>query len=488
MAKHYLRVEAVNISNFVYDTQDLSTIRGGGLLLLDAIERVRAEVQTPALTPITTGASSGFFEFDAADLQEATDVRGKVVSFLTSDESLKHATFVVDVLAAGGEEQFGADRERLLALNRWGQMQSPMVAIPRRNKDGGVGVCRVDRVRPATDTTLGPGAVKMAVSESVRVRREYGQEQKQTFYNRQTGVQQTREFSHDLDELTSDEKKGNLNHKMAVIYLDGNRFGQLQAGLCRTASKQNKFDQELKEYRRTFLRSLLGLMGDDQNWLSTRGRYRLETLLWGGDEMLFVVPAWKGWRTLEFFFEFSKDWKFDGHPLHHAGGVVFCHHNAPIHRITNLAHDLAELGKSKSREENLFTYEVLESFDHIGRDLEKFCQERTVQPLLPTETLDARSLIINGGGMKGAVAGMEMVREKLPRRKLHALANNLLTKAEAAPEAISEFLIERQRKPRWRIKSQSGPNCQGFLGSVDDYLRWRACTWLHLSTLWDYLV
>ena len=332
MAKHYLRVEAVNISNFVYDTQDLSTIRGGGLLLLDAIERVRAEVQTPALTPITTGASSGFFEFDAADLQEATDVRGKVVSFLTSDESLKHATFVVDVLAAGGEEQFGADRERLLALNRWGQMQSPIVAIPRRNKDGGVGVCRViGFALPLTQRWAGgsENGSKRVGESSTRV----WTEQKQTFYNRQTGVQQTREFSHDLDELTSDEKKGNLNHKMAVIYLDGNRFGQLQAGLCRTASKQNKFDQELKEYRRTFLRSLLGLMGDDQNWLSTRGRYRLETLLWGGDEMLFVVPAWKGWRTLEFFFEFSKDWKFDGHPLHNAGGVVFCHHNTPIHWI-----------------------------------------------------------------------------------------------------------------------------------------------------------
>lgn len=28
--KFYLRMEGVNLANFVYDTQDLSTIRGGG--------------------------------------------------------------------------------------------------------------------------------------------------------------------------------------------------------------------------------------------------------------------------------------------------------------------------------------------------------------------------------------------------------------------------------------------------------------------------
>lgn len=36
--EYYLSVEAVNLDNFISDTADLSTIRGGGLLLLHAID------------------------------------------------------------------------------------------------------------------------------------------------------------------------------------------------------------------------------------------------------------------------------------------------------------------------------------------------------------------------------------------------------------------------------------------------------------------
>ena len=47
----YLHIEAVNISNFVYDTQDLSTIRGGGLLLLRAIDKITEQFKE--LKPIS---------------------------------------------------------------------------------------------------------------------------------------------------------------------------------------------------------------------------------------------------------------------------------------------------------------------------------------------------------------------------------------------------------------------------------------------------
>ena len=38
--QYYLRVEGVNLAHFVYDTQDLSTVRGGSLLLLRAVDEV----------------------------------------------------------------------------------------------------------------------------------------------------------------------------------------------------------------------------------------------------------------------------------------------------------------------------------------------------------------------------------------------------------------------------------------------------------------
>jgi len=45
MSKYYLRMEGVNLNNFVYETQDLSTIRGSGLLLLKAVDDLLATSQ-----------------------------------------------------------------------------------------------------------------------------------------------------------------------------------------------------------------------------------------------------------------------------------------------------------------------------------------------------------------------------------------------------------------------------------------------------------
>jgi hypothetical protein len=57
----------VNLSNFIYDTQDLSTIRGGGLLLLDVAEKVSKYLQEKGckVQPAVHGASTGLFEIEA---------------------------------------------------------------------------------------------------------------------------------------------------------------------------------------------------------------------------------------------------------------------------------------------------------------------------------------------------------------------------------------------------------------------------------------
>src|SRR5260370_41135890 len=116
MGSWFLRIEGVNLNNFAYDVHDLSTTRGGGLLLLRAIERVKKEF---SLQPITTGASSGLF---FADNKDPEDLRGSVVRWLQHDEDLKHATFVVDVLPDEGKGYVYL-REVLTAMNRWSQWQ-----------------------------------------------------------------------------------------------------------------------------------------------------------------------------------------------------------------------------------------------------------------------------------------------------------------------------------------------------------------------------
>lgn len=316
---------------------------------MKTIENTLPRSASVTLTPITTGASSGLFEFEAPNKEAAEDVCRAVEAVLNKDAKdaqLKHATFVVDVQPAGPD--FVADREAVLARNRWHQMSQPALAIPAQNTQTIVRVCEIDHVRPATDVRPGPESTEEQVSVSVKARSKYGRERKHSFYGDLAPRAKGWHFAHDLNELTADKSQGNLHWKMAVVYLDGNGFGKLQNALCATPDIQRQFDKTLKNYRADALDTLLKAMSEGDGWASSQGRYHLETLLWGGDELIWVVPAWQGWKTLWLFYQQSRKWNFEGHPLTHAGGIVFCHHNAPIHRITALAKGLAEIAKEKA--------------------------------------------------------------------------------------------------------------------------------------------
>ncbi|HLO75259.1 MAG TPA: hypothetical protein VK196_02235, partial [Magnetospirillum sp.] len=98
------------------------------------------------------------------------------------------------------------------------------------------------------------------------------------------------------------------------------------------------------------------------------GVKRLETLLWGGDEMVWVVPSWQVWPVLTAFFDATRDWP---HGMTHAGGVVVCHHKTPIRQVVALAHDLADRAKATTRTANAIQIEILESLDIPERYLDR---------------------------------------------------------------------------------------------------------------------
>ena len=461
----YLRIEGVNLDSFVWDTQDLQTVRGGSLLLLKAVAQLTNLLAPTVLEPISTGASSGIFQFEATDEKAAEQLRQKAEQALVSDPQLRYATFVVDVRAAS--DSFVTDRESLLAKNRWRQMQQPTVAIPSWNKQHGWQVCQVDHLRPARPQA--DSLQNRRMSLSVKTRFEHGRDQKQNFYWQQTGEVIHEEFSHDLGELASDPTRGNLHNKMAVIYLDGNRFGQLQNDHCTRAETQQQFDSMIRSYRRDALKALLGHMQEHPRaWKSEAGRFRLETLVWGGDEILGVVPAWQAWQTLTLFFQHAKDWTFADQPLTHAGGLVFCRHNAPIHRITQLAHDLAEIAKATDRTTNSLAYTVLESFDHIGRDVEQYLEERYG---------DASRAVLAAEGMAELAANLTRLKqtEEFPRRKLHQIVHQLSDQPQHAEHIANEV-----------IKGLSKP-VQDTLASVRAYVGQEGWGWSHIADLWDYI-
>lgn len=486
----YLRIEGVNLDNFVYDVADLSTVRGGSLLLLDAIDHAETFLRTKdkKLKSLSKGASAGLFRFEAKDIEAAAAVRQELEHTLPIlTPALAHATFVVDLVKAGRDTDFQRNAESLLACNRWRQMHSLSLTVPPLGDDTGR-VCGLDLVRPAAEQVKIKGD-DYWLSTATAQRRKYGVLQKRAFYARAAKSDDLPpDFVNDLGDLSQASSKGNLHHKIALIYIDGNEFGRFRDKFTKP-SDQERFDTYLRGKRNELLRQLMKTLHRESDewraadWLffdrKTPGRdpgpqLRFETLLWGGDELIWVVPAWQGLRILRFFYEHAR-WEYEGSPLKHAAGLVFCHHDAPIHRIRRLAEALCGLAKDAAVQENRVAYQVLESFDHTGDDLTAFRAGR-----LPRGA-DPRSLTIPGDALQRALEAMVIFKAEFPKRKLHELvALTLQGEASAAAELAGQTLGPL---PRARQALETLRTVLGGGSTADD-----SAVWLHLLDLWDYVV
>lgn len=503
MGRFYLRAEAVNLDNFIFDTSDLSTIRGGGLLLLEAPGRI-SSIFLPAIhgvsniNVISEGASIGIFSFEYSGDHPGV-VRDELLKMIQDDRQLGHATFVADIVPDNGN--FERSLEELTAMNRWRQMQSPRLILP--NSPSPENFCEIDLVRPAESTeTKGPR--QLDVSRSVKVRRECGREKKQSFYHkvlsdvttsdaRFTDFEYDSMSTSDFRELAEFADAGNSNRKMAVCHFDGNGFGALRDQYSHSESVFTSFSQTLRNRQNEFLADLLRQMtteiepnGKDGGtfWFSHRGRARIEILLWGGDEMTIVVPAWKGIELLEVFYRNARLWKVDsssgkiansgsGIPLFHAAGIVFCHDTAPIQRMTKLADNLASIAKEFDRTRNMIAYQVLESFDIVASDLKQFRDNCT-----PAGCRETGGEILLDGDKVGIIANLAKLWSKLtaeiPRGKLHAFIEALSRNDEKRCVDLEGELQEAIQR--------AGAHLDLPIAFGNGRERW-----LHLQDLWDYI-
>jgi hypothetical protein len=434
-------------------------------LLLRAVELIQAAMAEKKITlnPITTGASSGIFALEPTASVSAECVASEVRTFLREHPQLRHATFVVDVVEASGD--FRIDREKLIALNRWQQMKAPTVVIAGRDSSG---PCWIDKVRPAEIDAPWEKFKGKKISLSVQARREYGIKQKQQFYQDTLGRPISTSFAWDFEHIgAAGSERGNLAGKMAVIYADGNRFGDLQNRLCTDRKLQEDYDKQLKNHRKEFLKAFLEqkvLPDPEQAFVGFKGGnswYRMETLLWGGDEFMLLVPAWRGWFTLQFFFDRAKTWNLLGETVTHAAGLVFCSHKAPIHRVADLARKLCDAAK-KDKSRNLFAYQILESFDIVG-DFE------TYRKSMAPHGYGIESLNLEGPEM-GEIDRLmsDLKAAEFPRRKLFDLARGRLSKADE-----KDFLSGLPAKAR--------DAAEGLRILLNDSARW-----YHIAELWDY--
>ncbi|WMP17263.1 Cas10/Cmr2 second palm domain-containing protein [Thiothrix lacustris] len=469
-----LRMEGVNLGAVLSDTNQISVIRGGSLLLRQAVNDVQDKYQLQA---VSVGASVGLFSVMLPDGKTIDTLLQQITNYLSTDDKYQHLTFVVDALAF--DRTFQACREKLIGMNRLRQLQQVSCSVPDWNDNTNVLACTYDGLRPI-DSAAGK-KVGESVSTSVARRFEFGRKQRQRFYCEELGQDTlANDFTDDLQTLSADESQSNLHRKIALIYLDGNSFGKIQQKYCTSIETQQEFDKRIRELRRSFLRKLVKYAETDPSFCTQDDdpRLRLEVLMWGGDEMLLVVPAWKGIDTLQLFYSVSQDWKFKKEPLTHAGGIVFSQANTPIYRLRKLAEDLANGVKAQQQAKdrqpaNLFDYLILESMDFPAESLESLRKRQfgdlatSRQPLLPfsDEALsEVRALLSES---------------TLPRSQLISLAYTAIHKPADVAKKLERLKTVLTESSVANIHAR----LQALFGNTET--EW---PWLHLAELWDYLL
>lgn len=527
----FVKIEAVNIYANLSDTGQISIIRGGGLMLRNAAtllnlssnqhdQRSLYDELTDLgwnIKPIKTGASVGIYRLEhasggTADAHQTKLIEDKIVDRLNQDEASKWFTFVVNSIQANSLEQ----AEQLLVAKGRFEQQRQLGAPPNEpNLDHSKTVAsHFGGIRPATNTTTIAGETEHSdyrVTKSELTRISFGRDQRHKFYNQELRkIRKTsREvnFTEDLNTLADYPSAGNLNGKIAVFYTDANNMGKkIASALANTTDYDTnikEIDQTIVDNRANFLNQLIQIFENNQHnpayctiaapnsgrkTQDTDIRARLETLLWGGDEFLIIVPAWLGFSVANLFYQCSQNWRIGETPVTHAGGLVFCRAKTPIFKIRKLAQDLADNIKDSKggRDKNYYDYMVLESVDY------------------PTESSVSEFFTTTYGGRLAACrtrlqamaaeqwSELTALVSQVPRRQLHMLVAQMINASQRDDEntniAISKVFENFVADVGAELTDKLAYSLSDFTADMESNPdASQAWLWLHLLELLDYL-
>ncbi len=513
----YLYLEAVNLGGVIDDTEDLSTRRAGGYMLLELVHQVK-EGCAARLSPVSIGASQGLFKLIPG--QDMAEARQAVMAVLKRPLYAQATVLVADTVVERRPEPFGKDdfsavceylravvrRRQLSALGcvtAFGPPPNTSVADKPKFKL----VCEVDAVRPASE--LRPFKTEddwRWQSESVTLRRDEGVQLRQDFYQRELkgftealAIIKDEFFTDHFDELSSFgySEQGTLrpvlHHKIAVFYADGDSFGKL-AGACKTPEALTAWDALVQSQRRNFLAAMVTLLdkhphgrnGERRNQRDNPKKpgLRVETLMWGGDEFRLVLPAWLGFEVAQLFFDTCNiDWPdctckvaepdctgtgtctCACAPIRrgHSAALVFAHHNAPISQLDKLSKVLAEQGKDKDssyKGMDSLHWITLESFDHAGTAVHDDGQAWWGQRGLPQ--LNWGCMALNPTRIKSLMAHLPTIAGQLPRRNVYRMLDLLPRWDLASGDEI-------------RLVQGSYDNLHAATATLEHRRAWREC-------------
>lgn len=263
--------------------------------------------------------------------------------------------------------------------------------------------CTIDRVRPIerlswrSDPEGGSPRRDVPVSASVFARKQFGRTgRRPDFYRERAGVELDPSRTADgkgfsladsFGEIARDQAETrpppgvpeSVFGKICVISMDGNGFSNLREQFISKLGADKgaeEFSGQMEDHRSALLAGIVTYFTALENaqWLqlSSPAKKRLdedggslaralpvlrfETLLWGADESLTVIP---GWAYHGFMNRLSSllgaertgvvDLAAEKIQLTYGIGVVFCSHKAPIRAVRKLADDLRDNAKGVAR-------------------------------------------------------------------------------------------------------------------------------------------
>jgi hypothetical protein len=443
MGEYLLRYEASEFDATVFDLAQLSAIRGASLALHYSEHLVNRVIKhhVPGFKVVFSGASQGAYRFEA-DAAAAKLVLAEVRYALQKNDGdtgpHHHLAYVVDMVEF---EDLPTALAEATALNDAQKLQSEGWPLPAFN----VGVSSFDaiggRMRPADVSGYKVGGEKQNVSAAFEARHRFGHKARRAFYGEIIEEKLDVDVVEDFHEMVKDADERlplSVKNKIGVFYADGNGLGS-HAEASLQAGNLDKYSEQLKAHQKALMQRILDWRAkNDFHYYGSN--WRFETLLWGGDEVCFAMPAWLALDFADMFFEATAGWNVLGKPITQAAGLVVCSFKTPIRQAKNVAEDLAEICKNTSKAESLLQIEVFESLSLPDSDLGKYRQKLYGAN---SETL-GKQCAIKGSDFSGFLDRLRYLKSSdkpLPRSQVYKLLRKGVSDEELKQAYLEYYVL-----------------------------------------------
>lgn len=326
----FVYLEAVNFISSIEDTNDISTIRGGSMLLEELSRDAQARLGG---TPQLTGASKALLRFEGVSKDELTN---RTNAFVAS-EPWRHVSLVFGVA------------ETAEAAHRRAILSAPSVwTWPLPTSHDGKRADPEDLRRPANAEEIGKdGKTSRAVSAFTKLRRDMARKNRPLLYplGRDPDDLDPPQSFEDIVSMSDTELDGLppvTRGKLAIVAVDGIGVGRLAAKYSDTMS----FSDAVTAYYDRLAGVLREWAWQEQliyeEWRNRRLKVRgkLDVLMWGGDDMTFFMPARKVMSFVDTFMRAVAE-PFDqtkgDHGFPHRIGVVTANHKVPFRQLRRIA-------------------------------------------------------------------------------------------------------------------------------------------------------